>query len=232
MINLWKPAALAAYCNQGRNGSTLLDSGMLGRNATLTKSGTWSQVVNHKDRWAIDLDGEQYGSVPSVGFGYTANLTVTAWVCPSVYGTMLGVCGHRPGTGGFYVQLAGSQLQATTYAVGNTIRTVGTYSPNTWHHIAVRFTAASTTIFWDGAIVGTPSTFGLIPLSHASSPIRIWAIEGTTGVVIRPFLGMGADLCLWPGNLTDSEIKWLATPGNNVLNLPVASGFPLSRLVN
>src|SRR5690606_36214097 len=100
---------------------------------------------------------------------------------------------------------------------------------NQWQHMAVRLTSSSVEVFWNGLLVGSAST-GMSPSSVGS--MRVWAGEGSTGTVARPFLGKGADLCFW-NYLADADIAWLANPANNILQVPTGQhGFPLSRLVN
>lgn len=229
MNNLWKPAALAAYCNQGRSGSSLVDSGILGRTASLAQIGSWSQITGHKDRWAIDLDGAQYGSILRSELGITTTLTVTAWICPDVYSRVSYICGNRTTGGGFVIELNQNGVRTVGYWTANVSRSVS-WQPHVWQHLAVRFTPSTTTFFWNGSQLGSVANTSISVGEDA--PFRLWAGEFAAGTAGVPFIGKGADLCFWPVVLTDAEIKWLANPNNNVLLPSGSRGFPMSRLVN
>lgn len=229
MSNLWKPAALAAYCNQGRSGSSLVDSGMRYADATLQKPGSWSQIAGHRDRWALELDGTQYGSVANASLGWTSNLTITAWVYVPSLGLARNVCGSR-GSGGFNFEINPNGVRFIGYSTGTTVRSIA-YDGDSWHHVAARCTATTTTIFWNGLQVGAVSGFGLVALS--SETMRIGAGSGSGDTVTSPFVGKIADMIFWPGNLADDDIAWLANPANNPVQVPAVNrGFPMSRLVN
>lgn len=241
MSNLWKPAALAAYCNQGRSGSSLADSGPNGRTATLQSTGSWSQIAGHKDRWAIDVGGTQYATVPTTGTGltYGSTLTITAWIAPASYASTLNLCGNRGSSGGFVFQIrtTGIHFQSFGSAARETSLPSG-LQPNEWHHVAVRCVASpiEISLFWDGVLKQswTSGSIGLNPALGTSAPMHLWSVDSGTTVITpgTPFSGQGADLCFW-NYLADADIAWLANPANNVAHVPTGNrGFPLSRLVN
>lgn len=228
MSNLWKPAALAAYCNQGRSGSSLVDSGPNGRTATLQSAGSWSQIAGHKDRWGLGLDGVQYATAPTTlgNFSYSPTLAITAWIAPASYAGNNNICGNRGATGGFLFRLTPTTISFIPF--GNASREASLPSglqPNEWHHVAVRCVASPIEIsfFWDGVLRQsyTSGNIGLIPALGTASPMHLWNVDTGTTVITpgAPFSGQGADLCFW-NYLANDDIAWLANPANNVVQLP------------
>ncbi len=236
MIDLWKPAAVVAYCNQVRSGSTLSDSGPFGLHVPLTEPRTWSQIAEHNNRWAVECDlTVTGGSIPFAPANYADGFMLTAWICPDQIKDAP-FCGVRTaGNTGFMVRTtANGVLNVVRYGTGSgQISTPGVFVAGQWAHIAVSMAPTSMKLYINGAQRG-PASAAALPIQGVST-IGILGLQnyyqGADGTVGGGLIGKLADLCIWPRLLSDAEISWLSRTRNNIL-ANQAPGLPLSRMVN
>ena len=223
MIDLWKPAVIAAYCNRGRSGTTLKDSGPIGTDLALQSSGSWSQINGHNDRWSLDMNGDPIGAaIPFRPSEYPKGMSITAWIYLDGSQTRT-ICGIRSSANrGFLLRAeTNNRLQVVKYGTADQQTPDNSLMPNVWNHIAFTISATNPLLWINGVTRGPTITESVIFTGVAS--LGIWGVQNfwdASGAVGSSIIGSGADLCVWPKVLSSDEIAWLANPANNIIQLP------------
>lgn len=166
-----------------------------------------------KDNSAFQFNGEtdyiQLGNITSFGFGGIQPYTIGSWVKPdSTFGTIISKWNGGV-SAGWYLRIKASGISATYRNVTPwTANALDPIQPNEWHHVLTKFDGSFLYLYVNGELV-------------AQDPFRSQPNDTKTDVLIGGhhsqskiasfFKGVIDDVRIYDRDLTQDEIKWLAT---------------------
>lgn len=150
--------SLLLHCNGVNGSTTFLDSSLSPK--TVAVSGAQISTAQSKFGGAsAKFNLGDYLTVPeSAAFGFgTGDFTIELWVRPALTGgdsTQVFI-DFRPNDAGVPLLIGCTSAGAVRYYDGATVRTGGSMSADTWHHVAWCRKANVNTIYLDGVSVST-----------------------------------------------------------------------------
>ena len=184
---------LTLQYKQSNNNSVFRDDSP--NNYAITLVGTPTQgtfTPFSQNGWSYYFDGSSGYLAPQVGtYSFTGNFTIECWIYDTGT-TAYGVpWSWRSGswTGGLLSRNNSSNNLIFQWNNGPSItQTSNTYTPNTWHHVAVTLLGTTVTLWVDGLSVGTgsltpPFVMGTNALNLGSDPLNRIASTYLSGYI-------------------------------------------------
>ncbi len=166
-----------------------------------------------KDNSAFQFNGEtdyiQLGNITSFGFGGIKPYTIASWVKPdSAFGTIISKWNGGV-SAGWYLRVKLDGIAASyRNVVPWTSNALEPIQPNKWNHVLTKYDGAHLYIYVNGELV-------------AQDPFKSQPNDTQTDVLIGAhhsqnkiasfFKGVIDDVRMYDRDLTQDEIKWLAT---------------------
>ena len=185
---------------QGNNNNIFQDDSP--NNFAITRVGTPTQgsfSPFSQNGWSVYFDGSSGYLAPQTGaLTFNGNFTIECWVYDFGTVSYSTPWGARTGTSGFtggtLQRNNGNNLQFAWNNGGGTItQTNGSYTPNTWHHVALTLSGTTLTLWVDGVNVGTGSLTPPFVLG-----------TNTLNIGIDPYNRVSA--CYFPGYISNFRI--------------------------
>ncbi len=169
------PAGLvAAFSFDAGSGSTVADASGTGNSGTVSGAG-WTTAGKHGGALSFDGASDAVTVPDAPSLDLRAELTLEAWVRPTVLGRDWRTVALKQGSGGAVYGLYAGQSQGRPVALVDTGRersAVGTALPtDTWTHLATTFDGSTLRLYRNGALVASRSAHGSIATSDG--PLRL-----------------------------------------------------------
>jgi hypothetical protein len=211
-----------------RNAGFLLDEyqvyGAPISSVSLNPGGISTQMVGDAIRAAPGWGSRSFGGNDYITTGRTTDttfkagpFTASAWLYPTAIPSAGNASAYVAGDfmNGLELRIEnGGPLTALHQFVTGDLTSTGILSTNVWTHAV--FTAAgnntAVTLTWyiNGVASGTSSSYGANYFANFGTNIHIWLGGGAGGASPERWVGNFADVAIWSGVLSASEIKALS----------------------
>jgi hypothetical protein len=192
----------------GENSTYVYDYSGMGNNGTanITRVGGFNSSGKLGDGgWFFDGDGDyiEVGAADT-SLGIISNISVAAWVKPTIAGQLGLIVGEDDGTNRNWLLEFDSNgnVEFVLFPGGNEAQTTSTLNDNTWYHVVGTYNGSEINIYLDGIADVTPTAASITIATSAVNPTI-----GTRENLDRLFNGTIDELAIWNRSLSAAEVK-------------------------